>query len=147
MWFVVKFREGRSPTTNDYPHVVLVQDTSHCCTHIAPPNGVRVRLRGFGDGGDERIHHRGACRSWCHPGERFQIYPGRRGRHAGTGQAGIQRHVESGRSALDPAQHQMIHRLEGVHSKLTSVPTRWTITLKAVQDETEIRRNTAPSCV
>lgn len=35
MWFVVKFREGRSPTTNDYPHVVLVQDTSHCCTHTA----------------------------------------------------------------------------------------------------------------
>jgi hypothetical protein len=26
MWFVVKFREGHSPTTDEYPHVVLVQD-------------------------------------------------------------------------------------------------------------------------
>ena len=26
MWFIVKFREGRRPTTDEYPHVVLVQD-------------------------------------------------------------------------------------------------------------------------
>ncbi|HBO6759008.1 MULTISPECIES: AAA family ATPase [Pseudomonas] len=51
MWFVVKFRDGKSPSTDKYPHTVLVQDnwddysyktTFHATIHLSPDNEVEL---------------------------------------------------------------------------------------------------------
>lgn len=51
MWFVVQFREGRSHTVDEYPHVVLVQDnwddygyktTFHVTLHISADDPVEL---------------------------------------------------------------------------------------------------------